>query len=117
MRAKAPAAPRGTTQWGGIYAGGFAGYGWGNDDHTDTRFLSFSVPPPTSYSYGVGGAVAGGFVGMNVQRGNIVYGGEISLGGADIKGSLTDCVVRGAAHNDCSTKVDALLSAMGRVRA
>jgi len=114
MPTKAPAPSR-VTQWGGVYAGGFAGYGWGNDDHTDTRFLSFSVPPPTSYRYGVSGGVAGGFVGMNVQRGNIVFGGEISLGGADIKGSLTDCVVRGAAHNDCRTKVDALLTAMGRV--
>lgn len=52
-----------TYDWTGPYAGALVGYGWG----------SFSAPISSTPA----GFVAGGFVGYNVQAGNVVYGAEM----------------------------------------
>ncbi|MCW5695400.1 MAG: porin family protein [Bauldia sp.] len=49
--------------WTGPYAGALVGYGWG----------AFGAPIGSAPT----GFVAGGFVGYNVQAGNVVYGAEM----------------------------------------
>jgi outer membrane immunogenic protein len=116
--ASAAGVPAGHALWSGVYVGAYGGYGWGRERHTDTRFLSGSIPAPVAYAYDLDGGLAGVQLGVNVQRGNFVFGGEVSLGGGEIKGSLTDCVVRGGGGSQrttCTSKVEGLLTAMARV--
>ncbi len=57
-----------SVNWSGFYAGVNGGYGWG----TNTDVLSPA------------GGFGGGQIGYNFQRGNIVFGGEADIQGADI---------------------------------
>lgn len=58
--------PRGVFNWSGFYAGIQGGYGWGDTDH-----LVFTAPPQP-----MNGGVFGVTLGVNWQRGSLVYGFE-----------------------------------------
>ncbi|MGO8778119.1 MAG: outer membrane protein [Rhodomicrobium sp.] len=55
-----------TVNWSGLYVGVNGGYGWNDKDSS------------------IAGGFGGGQIGYNLQRGNIVFGVEADLEGADI---------------------------------
>ncbi len=73
----------------GFYAGGHAGYGWGNRNGC----VSFGFPPTctgTTYDYNQSGWLAGGQVGVNkvLGAGGLVIGAEVSASLSGIQGNL-----------------------------
>jgi opacity protein-like surface antigen len=107
---KAPAAPR---DWTGVYVGGHLGGGTGYNDWTD---------PYPSLGIGdrvfMGGAVAGAQLGVNVQRGHIVYGLEAAGSWSQVEGTFT-CFAGfpdpNAAGMNCGSTLAALATFTGRV--
>ena len=90
--------------WTGFYIGGSAGLATG-----DTRGdLGFGGVLNTDYS--LNGALYGGQVGYNYQRGATVFGVEASFSGADIQGN-TACVI----VLNCRRDIDWVASVVGRV--
>ena len=84
MYTKAPVAlPR----WAGLYLGGVAGGGFGNSNQIDNGPRGFG---PTTHGYRVGGALAGGTIGYNLQSGPWVYGLEGDLAWADLRGQANE---------------------------
>src|SRR5260221_3785191 len=83
--AKAPP-PAIATSWAGFYLGVHGGYGWKQDDFSQSE--AFQLPTPQSIN-GVHsqGAVYGGQAGYNWQFGRAVTGLEIDFPAANIKGS------------------------------
>ena len=63
--------------WGGFYAGATYGIGIGGDMEYDPGFIYGSLEPGSSY---------GAFAGYNIQRNNLVYGGEIAYSRVDVPG-------------------------------
>jgi opacity protein-like surface antigen len=99
--------------WTGPYFGLHAG--WGSADSTmvvDGGFAPFIA----SESIEAKGGLAGAHLGLNVQLGSIVLGGELSLSAASIDGSKGNCapVVIGPGVT-CTKEDDWLLLAMGRL--
>jgi outer membrane immunogenic protein len=88
-------APAPVHDWSGPYAG--LSYGRIAGDYEEV--FGFA----TDYS---SGSAVGGFVGYNVQRGQIVYGAELSYS------SVSDVVLEGAGDDDT---LDSLLDLRGRV--
>jgi outer membrane immunogenic protein len=85
--ASAPAAAGG---WGGLYFGSHLGYGWAD---ADVSLVLFDESLKDSFD--LEGYIAGGHIGANLQRGNLVLGGELSVSAAEIDGSKTqDCLGR-----------------------
>src|SRR3954469_678113 len=82
---KAPP-PALAASWGGFYLGVHGGYGWKQDDFSQSE--AFQLQTPQSIN-GVRsqGAVYGGQAGYNWQFGRVVTGLEIDFSAANIKGS------------------------------
>lgn len=81
--------PRG---WAGFYIGVHGGYGWASADNRHsgaTAFFPFAPDPPqaASFDQSLGGALAGGHVGLNYQAGQWVFGLEGALTWSGLKGS------------------------------
>ena len=101
--------------WTGPYAGIVGGYGTGRSDQTDPG----SVPLPTAIliaadgRYTVSGALVGGTLGYNWQRGAWVYGIEGDLAWADLNGRSDVCGP--PAPHPCGTSLDAFGTFRGRV--
>lgn len=76
--AKAPAMIAPVFNWGGLYAGVFGGYGWGDHDRTNTNNFA--------NSYRSSGGLFGGLIGYNWQFNAWVLGAEGDFAWANIKG-------------------------------
>ena len=99
--------------WGGIYRGANAGYGFGNSDWTDPANVSGSTG-----NFDVSGFLAGGTLGVNFQSGAWVFGIGGDFDGSWLKGtsSSTFCANVGfGAAAQCETKNTWLGTARGRV--
>ena len=76
--------PYGCCTWAGFYGGVNVGYGWSpNSDQ-----LALSTDSPTGLS--PEGGFGGGQIGYNWQVGNLVFGAEADLQGADISDRVRD---------------------------
>jgi outer membrane immunogenic protein len=72
--------------WSGLYVGAHGGAGrsstnWG---FPFTQYYNFGLPPGQSFSTDPDGGLYGGHVLLNLQRGPIVAGLEVSFSGADL---------------------------------
>jgi outer membrane immunogenic protein len=70
--------------WAGLYIGGSVGYGWG-DSAVDIGDTVIDTEP--------NGAIYGAHIGYNFQRGNVVFGVEAGLNGANLEDSLFGGVI------------------------
>ena len=100
--------------WSGPYFGLHAGYGWGDTNVTHDIGVPAVNPHDT---FNTKGWLLGAQLGLNVQVGSFVLGGEFSLSDANIKGSKANCapVLFGPGIATCSKEDDWLLLAMGKV--
>lgn len=73
--------------WAGPYVGGHAGGAWGNTGTTDSH--NYTGDPTDHISVNGSGVIAGGQIGYNIQRGNIVFGPEADLGYLGLSGNKT----------------------------
>jgi len=76
--------PYGCCTWAGFYGGVNVGYGW--SPNSDQLALSSDSPTGLSPEGGFGG----GQIGYNWQVGNLVFGAEADLQGADISDRVQD---------------------------
>ncbi len=90
--------------WNGVYAGLFAGYGFGHSRWADSTGM-------TTGDFRVGGATAGVALGYNMQFNTLVLGIEADLGWSGIKGSSNNAVCGTA----CETANTWLGTARGRI--
>jgi outer membrane immunogenic protein len=100
--------------WSGPYIGLHAGYGWGDANITH----DIGVPALNPHdSFNTKGWLLGAQLGLNVQVGSFVLGGELSLSDASIKGTKANCapVLFGPGIDTCRKEDDWLLLAMGKV--
>jgi outer membrane immunogenic protein len=105
--------------WSGFYIGGYAGYGWAREDHSDLvaggGFWTFG---PAGIFGGTqrispAGAVYGGQGGYNWQAGNWVFGVEVAGGGASI--DKTDISIFFPATDRLKAKIDSTFTGTGRI--
>lgn len=119
MVTKAPvAAP--VFSWTGFYIGAQAGYGWGQNDFSN----SYDPLNPTTMSaadaeFSTDGWMLGGQIGYNYQINNIVLGVEADAAWSDITGSgsyyngiAPSCI---QSNDPCTSKIDALGTITGRL--
>ena len=109
--------------WSGVYFGGHLGYGW--DDVDLTESLSVTIgglqPPgfPLASSHSVDGWLGGVHMGAMKQYGAIVVGAEISLSGASIDGSGSNCLnittLIPAVGSTCETNVNWVSTVLARL--
>ncbi len=95
--------------WGGFYVGAHAGYGAGRASWTD-------LDPVRHVD--VGGGLAGGQFGLNLQVGRIVFGAELDFAWSGIDGGITVATPDpglGATTLDLATRTDWLGTAAGRI--
>ncbi len=83
--AKAPP-PAIATSWAGFYLGVHGGYGWKQDDFSQSEAFQLQTPQSINGVHSQG-AVYGGQAGYNWQFGRAVTGLEIDFTAANIKGS------------------------------
>jgi outer membrane immunogenic protein len=110
-----------TFSWSGVYLGADFGGGWSRTNLTNTTsdgaFAWPDLAPGQGIGYDQDGVLGGGYVGMNFQRNNWVYGFELSGSVADIKGGAT--TVPGAPYSVgddvFSSKISAVFLATGRI--
>lgn len=99
--------------WTGLYAGGTLGAG-----KAGSSYQSPFVPPVTGDAVDLGGAIAGGQIGVDYQMGDIVIGAEASGAWANIVGTNT-CFSTAPAGDlsgfNCGSRVDALMTATARL--
>jgi outer membrane immunogenic protein len=112
MPPRAPAvyvpAPSPAYNWGGIYLGINAGYGFGSS--------TWTTPLGTSGSFSADGAVAGGTLGFNYQVGTWVLGGEGDFDWQNLRGASAAASICGpAAVGGCDTASNWLATFRGRV--
>ena len=72
-----PAATIAAVDWSGAYAGLAAGRANG-----DMQYFVYDAPDTRE---AVDGSLTGAFVGFNIQRGNLVYGGELAYSKGDVE--------------------------------
>ncbi len=99
--------------WSGLYVGGTLGGGAGA-----TRYDGPFPPPVTGDAADLGGALAGGQIGVTYQLGPVVAGLELAGGWANIVGTNTcySTAEEGyAAGFDCGSRVNALATLTGRL--
>jgi outer membrane immunogenic protein len=101
-----PSAPAAAGYWNGAYVGVQAGYAW-----DDAPFTAAGETDPLDTIHLRGGLI-GGRLGMDMQRGNWVFGilGDISA--ADIKANITNI---GGSGSDVSAKADWVGTFRGRL--
>ncbi len=88
--------------WTGFYVGANAGYGWANIDSTTFGVLPTPRDPK--------GFVGGGQIGYNYQMGQLVFGVEADIQGADLKSD-----VRSLAGFTASNEINYFGTVRGRV--
>jgi outer membrane immunogenic protein len=120
-------APLPAWSWTGFYIGVQGGTGWGTSDLNGTSFgipelgIFFSaVPNGSSASYGLNGWHGGGTVGYNWQAGQLVFGVEGDISGANINGR-GDCTFAASgfgfsgSQSGCTTKMTWFGTLTGRL--
>ena len=75
--------PPAAQDWSGFYAGASANFDKGNFD-----FFNNITPRTLIFNDTLNGNMYGGFVGYNIQRGAMVYGGELAYSAGDIAGAI-----------------------------
>ena len=100
--------------WSGPYFGLHAGYGWGDAKSQHDIGLG-GIPPANSVD--TRGWLAGAQLGLNVQVGQFVLGGELSLSDLHGSGSRAGCspLLFGVGVDTCRVQDDWLLLGMGKV--
>ncbi|MFG1394293.1 outer membrane protein [Xanthobacter agilis] len=109
MPTKAEPAPM---NWSGLYAGGTLGGG-----KAHTTYASPFAPPVSGDAVDLGGAMAGGQVGADVQMGAIVLGAEASAAWSNVGGTDTcfsTAPVGAASGFNCGSRVNGLGTVTGR---
>jgi outer membrane immunogenic protein len=103
--------------WQGLYVGGHVGGVWGKTPITDT--YTYVGDPTTTTNMSSTGLIAGGQLGYNFQRGNIVFGPEADIGylGASTSKSvaLTDSPDCTAHYNHTNCQLSAKYTSSGGV--
>ncbi len=79
------------TCWAGYYFGGHVGGAWGTLDVTDQTSV-----PNVKFDHDASSVFGGGQVGFNYQRGNLVVGPEIDVGGMGLSNTKTEIGGAGA---------------------
>jgi outer membrane immunogenic protein len=103
--------------WSGVYGGIHAGGAWGDANLSENLPTLGIFPPSVSSTHDVDGAIGGVHIGVNKQFGNLVFGTELRLSGADISGSTDDCfgLTTATAAVSCNSSVNWMASAMARL--
>lgn len=104
--------------WSGFYIGANIGGGRSTANYTNldnTTLFGDSVPgpPPDIFNHSLSGAIGGGQIGYNIQRGRWVFGVEALIDAAAIKGNYTS--IFGAADDQYETRITTLVLLTGRV--
>jgi outer membrane immunogenic protein len=99
--------------WSGLYLGAHGGYAWGEHEGTGTytdNTGAYKILDPEVGSLDVEGALGGGQIGFNIQRGAFVFGleGDASWLNADGEGSFaSDANDNGTADYTWNIKTEA----------
>jgi len=104
--------------WTGPYGGIVGGYGSGPSDQTDPGPIQLPVPNFGGVEdghYTVRGAMAGGTMGYNWQRGVWVYGIEGDLSWANLSGQSNICGPATATPHPCGTNLNTFGTFRGRL--
>jgi outer membrane immunogenic protein len=134
MPLKAPAPPPPAWSWTGFYIGVQGGAGWGTSEDLATSFQNctagvcgpvtpFGAPGVERSTYTINGLHGGGTVGLNWQSGQIVFGVEADISGANIDGTGDCSESLGRSFNQgftsssagCHTKLTWFGTAAGRL--
>ena len=115
--AKAPP-PAIAASWAGFYLGVHGGYGWEQDDFSQSEAF-FLQRPQSINGIRSQGAVYGGQAGYNWQFGRAVTGLEIDFSAADIKGSngVTETTAFGGGTFTTSLAINERVQYLGTARA
>jgi outer membrane immunogenic protein len=119
-------APPPVWSWTGFYFGVEGGGGWGKSDTTGLSYVASTggsgpFGPGFQNSNNLSGGFGGGTVGFNWQAGQLVFGLEADISGANITGtgdcSSTFGFVFGATRgtSTCNTNLTELATATGRL--
>ncbi|WP_395449907.1 outer membrane protein [Aminobacter sp. UC22_36] len=98
------AAPAGFV-WTGGYAGIHLGYGGGRTTVTELDDYSFSVFDDTKFKFNANGFLGGVHAGYVWQSGQLVYGVEADITGADIDNTVANAMIPGS-NESFSTSID-----------
>ncbi len=110
-----PAPVEASYDWSGIYVGGNAGGGWGNNCWTFVDTIPAGSVSAGKFDgcYGTSGGIAGGQIGASLQRGTWVFGVEFSGDWANLTGSRNSPIT--ATNDLISTKVTSTELLTGRI--
>ena len=84
---KAPVAVAPIYNWGGVYVGGHAGYGFSDPRYDFVTAGHYNFVPGDSFKYSTDGFIGGGHLGYNWVASNFLFGLEGAFSYSDIKGS------------------------------
>ncbi|MCX8572977.1 outer membrane protein [Aminobacter sp. MET-1] len=91
--------------WTGGYAGVHLGYGGGRTTVTELDFYTFSEFGDTQFKFNSNGFLGGVHAGYNWQSGQLVYGVEVDLTGANIDNTVANSMLP-RSNESFSTSVD-----------
>jgi outer membrane immunogenic protein len=100
--------------WTGGYAGIHLGYGGGRTTVTELDDYSFSNFGDTEFKFNSNGFLGGVHAGYNWQSGQLVYGVELDITGADIDKTVANSMIPGS-DESFSTSIDWFGTARARL--
>lgn len=100
--------------WTGGYVGVHLGYGAGRTTVTELDDYSFSEFGDTQFKFNSNGFLGGVHAGYNWQSGQLVYGLELDITGADISNTVANSMIPGA-NESFSTRIDWFGTARARL--
>ncbi|QOF72379.1 porin family protein [Aminobacter sp. SR38] len=100
--------------WAGGYAGVHLGYGGARTTVTELDDYSFSNFGDTEFKFDSDGFLGGVHAGYNWQSGQLVYGVELDVTGADIDATVANSMIPGS-NESFSTRIDWFGTARARL--